>query len=129
MQKINPVLSFLLASLYMALTVGVGLKVHYCHGDISSIALSASALDCECGDESAEMSCCSTQQTLLQLDQECLVKEESELISFKEFTSADLSTFINLDYCSESLHQWSQEAPIVSYRPVYLLNSSFLFYG
>ena len=54
--------------LFLAMSVGVGFRIHYCHGDVSSAAYFTAEPACECSYEISGADCCSTVSQYIVLD-------------------------------------------------------------
>ena len=80
MTKKIQIFALFLSAFYLTLSIGFGLRAHYCHEDISTISYASIAIECECGDESADMSCCSTVEEYFQFDEEIILTEEGTFV-------------------------------------------------
>ncbi len=87
--------SLLLASFYLLISLGFGLKAHYCHGDLSSISYIASVNDCDCGDPSMEMKCCSNKEQFFQFDEELVLNSNKE-VRFELLSAGESIQVINI---------------------------------
>ena len=113
---------------YLALSLGFGIRTHYCHGDLSSIAYISSSLDCLCGDENGEMGCCSTEEIIFQLKEVSLVPELPQL-SFDQVATV-LPEIKYVCFIPESTsHVVSDLLPGDSGPPRYIKHRSLLFYS
>lgn len=119
---------YLIAISYLLISTGFGLKVHYCHGDITSISYIVSSPICACDDGLSDMTCCNTEEKFYQLQEETLPQFQS---------SIDLNLFPLISTLYQEGDQEIRKAldleliEIVDIHPppIYLIKSSFIFYG
>ena len=118
----------LLTTIYFLLSVGFGVRSHYCHGNLSSVSYFTSLPDCECGDGLDEIGCCQTIEKIFQLNDESIVPQVLE------------SQFAQLSPVVEhviSLKAEAQDSKIIYQHyahsgnppPIYILISSLIFYA
>jgi len=128
MKELRIFLSSFLAFSYLILSVGIDLKAHYCHDEMASISVSFTESHCMCGDNASEMTCCSTEETLIQFDQPCLVQQKLSTEKDRIFVENEIKA------PTESVHR---EIGILAdqfdvkriEQRKFLLNSSLLYYG
>lgn len=115
-----------LTALYLMLSIGIGIKSHYCHGELASVSYALSSPDCACGDESSEMTCCSTIERFYQLDDDVrLNQKEFSSINFNPFLFAD-NYFVEVE-SPENVHITVEtELRVV---PRYILNKALILYA
>ena len=128
MKELRIFLSSFLAFSYLILSVGIDLKAHYCHDELASLTVSFTESHCTCGDNTVEMNCCSTEETVIQFDQPCLVQQK---------LSAETDLFVVENEIETQDDFISEEIPISANRcetkkkesKIFLINSSLLYYG
>lgn len=111
---------------YFLLSVGLGITVHYCHGDLSSVSYITSSPECECENGSMDMACCSTIQQYYQLDEEGLTTTADISLSIPIISEDFRNEFV--PYAEERtriiLDQVMVESP-----PKYILFSKLVLYA
>lgn len=128
MRKIQSLFTSSFAFIYLFLSLGIGLEAHYCHGNLSSISVTLAEIPCECA-EGEEMSCCSTEEAVMQLDDVLL--SQQKINTSKPF----LPTIVLIedsDINENTLLLYYRNHGVASDRhspPLFLLNSAFLHYG
>jgi len=128
MKELRTLLSVFIAFIYLFLSIGVNLQAHFCHNNLSSISISFSESHCMCGGGDIEMSCCSTEETLIQLDQDCLVQSKKASTPDKLFVEHAIQ--IQTNQIQKDVQIALSEVDLVKYGPpIYLLNSSFIHYA
>lgn len=115
-----------LTALYLLLSIGIGIKTHYCHGELASVSYALSSPDCACADESSEMSCCSTIERFYQLDEDIRLNQ-------KELSSINInqSLFATNSFVEDEFLEIipvSDEVEL-SFVPCYILNKALILYA
>ena len=115
------------ATFYLLLSFGFGIKIHYCHGNLSSVSYVTSLSNCECGDESNIMSCCTDVERLFQIDE----KTRLPKMLHPEFISNCVTeTPLVVDKYETTEIQFSNELGIIDRGPPkYIKFSSLIFYA
>ncbi len=124
----NKLFSTFLASLYLTLSLGLSVNVHYCHGKVSSVQIFKEIhKNCCSKDLIKKSSCCDDQLVVLEIDdvdQELVIpilKHIPHVISNKTFLKIlKPKSYIPID---------KKLARAPPKQPLYLLHSSFTFYG
>ena len=129
MSKANKIYVVLLSAVYLLLTVGFGLRTHYCHGDISSITYVTASPDCECGDEESEMSCCTTVDQYFQFSEIGVISQ-----SYKKIPAPiDGTSIVHADFIPQRSYNFidvqSFDQEVSGSPPRYILHSSLILYS
>lgn len=119
----------IITSIYLLVATGVGINVHYCMGEISSVEFHDSdKKQCgKCGMEEKEGGCCSNQKQFYKYDHPSKYQDvQSFSISFCDLpvTNHVLSSIdpISLNI---SLKEYPEKKPDPGGPPIYLRNSVF----
>lgn len=118
---------------YLFVSVGIGYNMHYCGGNLSSVDLYTKTSAC-CCDEDAEMAnnCCDDENSYFQFTSDQKLAERTSITVTEISMLADLCIEINNDAVDRS-RDLESTAYLALHPPdperIYLLNSSFLFYG
>ena len=128
MTKINRIYLILLSAVYLLLTVGFGIRAHYCHGDLSSITYVTVSPDCDCGDEDAEMSCCTTIDQYFQFTEVGLISDKKEKISCP-IAFAEVLCFECIEESQEIVKIGITSVENGSPPKKYILHSSLILYS
>ena len=122
------IFSVFLASFYLVLSFGFGIRAHYCHGDLSSITYVGISHDCSCGDQEIEMSCCSNVEEFVQFDEELVLNQFKNIsidadLPFNEYDdlTEEKDVARNFDY---QIKDFNSESP-----PLYIQNVSLILYA
>lgn len=115
-----------LTALYLMLSIGIGIKTHYCHGELASVSYALSSPDCACADESSEMSCCSTIERFYQLDEDIRLNQ-NELTSVDFNLVLAVSDYILEDQIPENV-RFADEVEL-NFVPGYILNKALILYA
>ena len=119
---------YLVAISYLMVSTGVGLQVHYCHGDVTSISYIGASPICACDSDESEMSCCSTEENFYQFQEESLIQIQ-ETLKLELFPSiVEIAQDDRSRYNPESKFLL-QEHLDINAPPIYLVKSAFIFYG
>lgn len=122
--------SILIAFTYLMLSVGVGIAMHYCGDEVTSVGLYDTD-GCECGDESTDSGCCEDEYLFFKADYD---QKPEVRIDAKKFSS-DQNPFTVNTFADSYLIKLKQgqtvhyESPPPLIRSLFLLNHSFIFYG
>ena len=125
-QKYNISVLFF-ALFYFFLSMGFGLKAHYCHGNLASISYVIIPSECACGDMDKEMTCCFNEEQYFELDENRLLTkvevdqtspEISLILSHKETMASNDFSFNNVIEKSDS-----------GGPPIYILFTSLILYA
>ena len=122
--------AILTLTLYLALSATQVVIVHFCHGNLQSIALNQQAASC-CGDSEPEhKGCCEDLIIQVDFDSDHIYSEEISIDrnliadSGQNNTLQNVLAFVNMDECIGSVH-----APPFRVPKLYQLNAAYLFYG
>ena len=109
----NQIFALFLSVFYLSLSIGFGLRAHYCHEDISSVSYASISLECECSEDALDVSCCTTVEQYFQFDEEIILRNDKsidlsaklhEVKNFQldlieqETTTFQPTTFLVVDY-------------------------------
>ena len=125
--------SISLVIFYLFVSVGIGYNMHFCGGNLSSVDLYTKTSAC-CCDEDAEMAnnCCNDESSFFQFTPHQKLADNTN-ISVKEISLfADLFIEIQnkvVDDGYELKNSAYRDLSPPDPERIYLLNSSFLFYG
>jgi hypothetical protein len=115
------------AAFYLLLSFGFGIKIHYCHGNLSSISYVTSLSNCECSDESTIMPCCNDVEKLFQLDEKTRLPEIFHP-EFNNFIAGNCPLIVdNIE--SIEIHGSNELEVIDRGPPKYIKFSSLIFYA
>lgn len=118
---------FALAALYMLLSIGFGVKLHYCHGNLSSVSYVTSTPACSCEKGFREMKCCSDVQQFYQLDEETMIREVIQNDVFV-IGNAHISEENEIPVSTVVISGLNAE-PEYAFPPKYISNHSLIFYA
>lgn len=107
-----------LTLLYIGVSSGIALNLHYCMGKLADVELGLTSTCASCGKQNQPSGCCSTETQLIKLsvDQNVqlmtvadLTPATIELLSglFYEFSAPNASDDINFFTANESPHGWT----------------------
>ena len=115
---------------YLTLSIGLAISVHYCEGEVYSVAIFNKAESC-CEDNSSCCSCCEDDQYLIQAEtsEQLIVAKH---YSFLEDEGFLLNFFIQTIPVSEDGKNFFEQ--IIDYSPfedppIWLINCSLVFYA
>lgn len=108
----------ILTLLYIGVSSGIALNLHYCMGKLADIKLGQTGTCASCGKQNQPSDCCSTETQLIKLsvDQNVhlmsatdLTPVTIELLSglFYEFSASDVPNDISPFVTNESPHGWT----------------------
>lgn len=127
MRELRIFLSSFLAFSYLILSIGIDLEAHYCHDDLASYSVSFADNNCECGDNFAEMSCCSSEEKLIQFDQPCFVQQKLSTDALQALVENEVK-IQNTTYQRVQIKDNQFDLETIGPK-IFLLNSSFIHYG
>ena len=118
--------------LYLLLTAGFTMNIHYCLGEIESISIIPVANNCCCGDTSMDMGCCGNETMIFQFSPDDQLVQQSENTVFK----APLLEIIEIASIRSMDHEDHERvtlkicnSPPPKEIPIWLKNLNFTFYG
>ena len=118
---------FSLASLFLLTSIGFGVKLHYCHGNLSSITYITSLPVCDCAGEIRSMECCADVEQFYQLDKETIIPKLIQPIAF--FPQHSDLQIVSLKNPTERNLPSVTIDPDNSGPPLYLEFHSLIFYA
>ena len=124
-------LTISMAMMYFLLTAGLTINVHYCLGEIESITPFVKAYSCCCGTNEMPMDCCGDEQMIFQFSpDDQLVKSDNSIFKAPLLETIEIAS---LRFIENEDHQKviikSCKSPPPDRIPIWLKNSSFIFYG
>jgi len=123
--------SIFVSIIYLVLSTGVLVNLHYCQGEIESISIITNASKCCCASMDFADGCCSNEQLLVQLDNdEQLVTNSplfSEVFKFIETESFSEQIFF-VDLFEKENYSFGDLSPPPKIA-IWKSNCTFLFYG
>jgi len=119
---------YFVAFSYLLVSTGFGLKVHYCHDDITSISYIVLSPECACDEELSELDCCSTEEKFYQFQEESLVKIEQSLDSEITPWPKEIDQYDRKIINDESNFLYKEVIDIQAPK-IYLIKSAFIHYG
>jgi hypothetical protein len=116
---------------YLLLTAGFTINIHYCLGEIESVSIIPVADNCCCGETGMDMGCCGNETMIFQFSpDDQMVQSNStvfkapllEIIEIASIRSIDREDHerITLKICN---------SPPPEEIPIWLKNSNLIFYG
>jgi hypothetical protein len=128
MKRIS-VISF--AVLYLLLTAGLTMNVHYCLGEVESISLIPIPDKCCCDTAEIPLNCCGDEQIIFQFspDDQWFVSHTHDLKPLLvEIIDLPPVQLIQTDHCQQTIQSHSKSPPPDGV-PIWLMHSNFTFYG
>ncbi len=116
---------------YLAITAGIALNLHYCHGELESVQLFADQETCCCGSDVDSSTCCDDDSLIVKFENEQILTTNFQLgfdIPVIELTVLQESfdeTEVSID--SNSFIEKNNSPP--NEPPSWLLHCSLVFYG
>ncbi len=123
--------SILVSIVYLVLSTGLVVNLHYCQGEIESVSIIAKNSTCCCAAMDFDDGCCHNEQLLIQLDSDQQVVSSS--VQFSE-----VFKFIEIEANEEQFHlKANTENEVYICRDlspppkiaIWKTNCTFLFYG
>lgn len=124
--------SIALVIIYFLLSAGLQLRTHYCHGKLESVKVLVEADKCCCGDNEMKSNCCSDEILSFEADMDYHLTTESRIsIDHYQIITKILVSFIDntIEAEENKFDKRDFESPPTPKQPIWLLNSSFTFYG
>jgi hypothetical protein len=123
--------SIIISLVYLLLSTGVVLNVHYCRGEIESVSLIVEVQKCSCHSEISDNNCCSNYQYFLQLDLDEQLVENTRSVSevFKYIKLLEKDEYDFEVYYTESQDYFYPDISPPPKLAIWKTNCSFLFYG
>jgi len=121
----------LFSAVYLLLTAGFTMNIHYCLGEIESISIIPIADDCCCGDTSMDMGCCGNETMILQFSpDDQLIQSDNTVFKAPLFEIIEIATIRSIDHEDhEKVALKNCNSPPAENIPIWLKNSNFTFYG
>ncbi len=123
--------SIFVSIVYLVLSTGVLINMHYCQGKIESISIITNASKCCCVSMDYDDGCCSNEQLLVQLDIDEQLIANSPLFS-EVFKSVETDNFSEqvffVDSVEEENYSYGDLSPPPKI-PIWKTNCTFLLYG
>jgi hypothetical protein len=125
---VKRLITAIFALLYLALSSGVVLNIHYCMGKIASVKLqNFESKACKCGDSSKSMPCCKTEFKIVKIEDD---QQIASIIHPADlFPVAFLHSFIfpSFEYPETTNHALltNHSPPLTAKTPLYIQYSVF----
>lgn len=119
------------ALMYLLLTAGLTINVHYCLGEIESITPFVQADVCSCGTDEMPMDCCGDEQMIFQFSpDDQLIKSDHSVFKAPLLETIKIATvrFIENEDQQKIIFKFCKSPPPDNI-PIWLKNSNFTFYG
>jgi hypothetical protein len=124
-------LSISLAMMYLLLTAGFTINIHYCLGEIQSVTPFVKADSCCCGTDEMPVDCCGDEQMIFQFSpDDQLIKSDYSIFKaplLEPIEIASVRCIENEDHQKVILKFCKSPPP--DKIPIWLKNSNFIFYG
>lgn len=130
-ENMKKALSILFSVIYLILSTGAAVNMHYCGGKLANININHHSEGCCCGDMEMSSSCCNDKEFNLSLD---IDQQVAQLIQipvndfvFFIFASLTLSQYQEYSITEKKFKEYNIPPP--KSDPIWLLNCSLKYYG
>ena len=126
------ILIHLLTGLYLLLSLGVDIRMHYCHGDLEWVKVNDVGKDSCCHEDPAEAhGCCDDEQVVFQLN---IDQQPAQMLSFQdvELVPVGIGDLFGNDYTfvqSGKINPLQLDLPPPPNQSLLIMGCSLLFYG
>ena len=123
--------SILISVLYLFITTGFTLNMHYCSGELESISIFSRQNNCCCGGGEMENNCCNNKQFFLQFDADQKVIAPN-VLSFEQYKFIKIEKHVLFDYEASEVelqNMFHSNLPPPPKQAIWKTNCTFLFYG
>ncbi len=124
-------ITILLSFFYLFISAGMFFNIHYCSGQLNHIEILGDKKHCECGHhEQEDPHCCTDKAVFIQFDTDQDITRN--IIPTFTFSKLLLSSSSPLNFNSQIEEDdlfISFNLPPPHKQPIWLINSTFLFYG
>jgi len=122
--------AIILSFLYIALSTGADVNIHFCGGEIKSVHINETSNICCCSSDKMASDCCKDENLILGLN------TDQTIISIQDILPEQIvlvTLFINqFELLAESDNEVISDnyfIPPPNIKPIWLLNCTFTFYG
>ncbi len=123
--------SIIISTLYLLVSTGIFINMHYCGGELESISLLSEQKVCCCDGNEIASNCCSNKQLFLQFDAEQKTTA-SNTLSFEQykFIKIEKPVIIGFEELEVELQNlFSYDLPPPPKQAIWKINCTFLFYS
>lgn len=124
-------LSIIISLIYLMLSTGAAVNLHYCGGKLANININNHSEGCCCGNKEMSKSCCNDKEFNLSLDVDQQVAQLIQIptndVVFSILTSLTLSQY--QEYTTNEKIFIEHNIPPPKSDPIWLLNCSLKYYG
>jgi len=128
MKKVS---SILLSILYLLVSAGIFINMHYCGGELESVSLLSEQKVCCCDGSEMASNCCNNKHFFLQFngDQKVTASNTLSFDQFK-FIKVEKLVLVNFEILEVELQNlFSYDLPPPPKQAIWKTNCTFLFYG
>jgi len=127
MKKIT---SILLMTIYLLISVGVSINVHNCNGRFAFVEILTEIGNCCCDHEKEASNCCDDENIVIQMDQDVQIIQSNRLAASSPFViTRTFAPIAKLFGAPLNIHKEIIVPPPPPNQPIWLVNSSLIFYG
>lgn len=121
--------SILISFIYILVSSGASVNLHYCGGVLEGIQINTESQSCCCGIVDVSSSCCDYEELILDMDVDENVASNLSIKIFSKiiFSSSSAEVFRTEQIEEEPLLVYNIPPP--KSEPIWLLNCTFTFYG
>lgn len=122
--------SILIAIIYLTLSVGIVVNVHYCQGRIANVKLYSLENGCCCGGMETNSSCCSDEIHVFKLEKE---QQQAKTVQAPDVQASAIVlqriiAVFEIEIETTSIPEYPNGPPIET-EPLWILNCSLTYYG
>lgn len=121
--------AILLVLLYLSTNIGLGMNVHYCHGEVASVEFYSHQTHCCCGTMQMMQSCCDDRLLEFQIDDSQQAPAVLAAPDAPALAQVDILIEQSIDPLVDKDVVPAANDPPPESPPIYLLNCAFTFYG
>jgi len=123
--------AILFSSMYLLLTAGFTMNIHYCLGKIESVSIIPIADNCCCGNTGMDMGCCGNEQMIFQfIPDDQMVQSENTVFKAPLLEIIEIASLRSIDHEDhERVALKICNSPPPEKIPIWLKYSNFTFYG
>jgi len=116
---------------YLLLTAGLTMNIHYCLGEIESVSIIPVADNCCCGENGVDMGCCGNETMIFQFSPaDQLVQSDNPVFKAPLLEIIEIASIRSIDHEDhEKVTLKICNSPPAKEIPIWLKNSNFTFYG
>lgn len=129
MKKIVAILS---SAVYLILTLGLAINLHYCQGELESVSVIGTSSNCCCAIATHESSCCNNEKYFFQFSNDNQLTASNIILShpYQYFETAYIIEFKGFKDTLQSFKvPYDDSGPPGPTKAIWKTNCSLLFYG